>query len=110
MSLGRSKVKTDPANQARILVPLGRMAHQIRRFINDQQIAVFVNNLKQVMHSSRPSPLPEFTPRSCRAARHYHLRRRLGYLRGLRKTTMRFVLVPLTWLSMPQQLAVLVNF
>ena len=47
------QIKADAADEAGKLIAFGRMTNQSRRFVNDQQVGVFVEDGKQVVHFAR---------------------------------------------------------
>ena len=49
-----SQVDANPTDQARILVPFGRMTDQARRFAQDQEVCVLVQDLEETHHPGWP--------------------------------------------------------
>src|SRR2546423_8954443 len=46
----RSQVKADTANQAGVFIGLGGMTNQSGRLVDYQQLLVFIDNVKKVLH------------------------------------------------------------
>ena len=60
----RAKVEADAADEAGIFVALGGMADEIRRFVDDQEFGVLVDDVEKFFHGPGPEAAPDLSRRS----------------------------------------------